>query len=165
MGIIDDLPKRYAIYPGDLDKLADKHDLLIEQNRGEWIDNGECARLPQVLTDVGYTGRWHRGPRVIDLAYLNPGTVIANFKIVDGNPKFPNENGWHAGLFDRFLHGAKLANGQPGTFSMFDQWKGAAPKPAGRRSVSILSPEYKKTHPRIAVPSNMADEFYVVVVP
>ena len=165
MSFIDSLPKRNAIYPGDFDKLADKYDLLIKQGKGEWVDNGQCARLPQVLTNVGYTGRWTPGPRVIDFAYLDPGTVIANFKIVNGKPIFPNENGWHAGLFDRFWHGAKMEGGLPCVFSMFDQWVGESRKPAGRRGVSILTPDYKRAYPQKAVPSNMADEFYVVVVP
>lgn len=165
MGFEDDLPKRNARYAGNFEELADKYDKLLEQGKGEWFDNGECARLPQVLTDVGWTGRWQPGPRVIDLDYLLPGTVIANFKFVQGKPKFPNQHGWHAGLFDRFWRGAKMVNGMPCEFSMFDQWSGAKRKAAGRRGVATLTPEFKNAHPEVDLPSNRADEFYVVVVP
>jgi hypothetical protein len=165
MGFEDGLPKRNARYVGNFEELADRYDELLEQGKGEWIDNGECARLPQVLTDVGWTGRWQPGPRVVDLDYLLPGTVIANFKLVNGKPKFPNQHGWHAGLFDRFWRGAKMVNGMPCEFSMFDQWNGTRRKAAGRRGVAMLTPEFKKAHPEVDVPSNRADEFYVVVVP
>lgn len=163
---IDDLPKRNARYPGNFDALADKYDKLIADKKPQWIDNGQCARLPQVLTDVGYTGRWHPGPRVVDLDYLLPGTVIANFKMVNGIPKFPNESGWHAGLFDKFWQGARLANGLPCVFSMLDQWYGPkSKKPAGRRGVAILTPEFIQAQPDMNSPANRADDFYVVVVP
>lgn len=166
MGAIDDLAKRNARYMGNFEELADKYDKLVLENKPEWFDNGQCARLPQVLTDVGYTGRWQPGPRVIDLDYLLPGTVIANFKIVNGKPKFPNEHGYHAALFDRFWRGAKMVNGLPCEFSMFDQWKGpGGSKGASRRGVAILSTEFRKANPRFDTPSNRADEFYVVVVP
>lgn len=162
MGAFDNLHKRNARYLGDYEALADKYDKYLADNNAQWFDNGECARLPQVLTDVGYTGRWQPGPRVIDLEYLLPGTVIANFKTVNGKPVFPNQHGWHAALFDRFWRGAKLANGLPCEFSMFDQWKS---KGAGRRGVAILTPAFIKAHPDINTPSNRADDFYVVVVP
>jgi hypothetical protein len=142
MGAIDDLVKRNARYMGDYEALADKYDKLLAENKPE------------------------PGPRVIDLDYLLPGTVIANFKMVNGKPKFPNEHGYHAALFDRFWRGAKLVNGLPCEFSMFDQWKGAGgAKGASRRGVGILSEEFRKANPRFDTPSNRADEFYVVVVP
>jgi hypothetical protein len=160
---IDDLPKRNVICQRNFEELADRHDLLIKKGKGEYLGRDkECAALPQFLTDVGYTGRWQPGPRVIDLTYLIPGTVIANFKTVNGKPKFPNKSGWHVGLFDKFWHGAIMVNGLPCEFSMFDQYDG---KPAGRRGVAILTPEWKKANPRWATPSNDASEFYVVVVP
>jgi hypothetical protein len=166
MGFMENLPGRNARYPGNYEALADKYDKLIADNKPEWLDNGQCARLPQVLTDVGYTGRWQPGPRVVDLDYLLPGTVIANFKLVDGKPRFPNQHGWHAGLFDRFWHGAKMVNGLPCEFSMFDQWKGPnSQKPAGRRGVAILTAGFINSHPEYNTASNRADDFYVVVVP
>jgi hypothetical protein len=168
MGVIDELPKRNVIYQGtfqglDFEALADKYDQLRLTNDGGYLGrNHECVALPQFLTDVGYTGRWQPGPRVIDLDFLLPGTVIANFKIVDGKPTFPNQHGWHAGLFDRFWRGARMVNGLPCKFSMFDQYDG---KPAGRRGVAILTPDWKKANPRFGTPSNDASEYHVVVVP
>jgi hypothetical protein len=168
MGIVDELPKRNVIYQGkfqglDFEALADKYDQLWQSGTGEYLGrNHECAALPQFLTDVGYTGRWWPGPRVIDLDYLLPGTVIANFKTVDGKSKFPNQHGWHVGLFDKFLRGARMVNGLPCEFSMFDQYEG---KPASRRGVAILTPEWKKANPRYGTPSNDASEYYVVAVP
>jgi hypothetical protein len=168
MGAIDDLPKRNSIYQGTFqglhfDELADKFDKLRKDGDGEYIGrNHECAALPQFLTAVGYTGRWHPGPRVIDLDFLLPGTVIANFKLVDGRLKYPNQHGWHVGLFDKFWRGAMMVNGLPCEFSMFDQYAG---KPASRRGVAILTPEWKKAHPDKATPANDASEYFVVVTP
>lgn len=119
MGVIDQLPKRNVIYQSThlglhFDDLADKYDLLRAKGAGAYLGRDqECAALPQFLTDVGYTGRWYPGPRVIDLAFLLPGTVIANFKLDNGQLKFPNQKGWHVGLFDKFWHGATMVNGLP----------------------------------------------------
>lgn len=164
MGFADNLPKRNVIYQGsDFQSFADSYHRLHEDMRGKYIGRDqECVALPQFLTDVGYTGQWQPGPRVIDLAYLHPGTVIANFKTVKGKPKFPNQNGWHVGLFGKFWRGAMMVNGLPCEFSMFDQFQG---KPASWRGVAILTPEWKKAHSRFAKPSNDAADFYVVVVP
>ena len=163
-----DLPKRNVIYQGtyrglQFEELADKYHQLYLDGKGEYLGRDqECPALPQFLTDVGYTGRWQPGPRVVDLAYLIPGTVIANFKIVDGRPKFPCESGWHVGLFGKFWRGATMTNGLPCEFSMFDQYHG---KPASWRGVAILTPEWKKAHPDKAKPANDAAEYYVVAVP
>lgn len=168
MGIADDLPKRMVIYQGnfqglDYDALVEKFNSLYLAGHGEYLGrNQECAALPQQLTDVGYTGRWTPGPRVIDLDFLPPGTVIANLKIIDGKSKFPNQSGWHAALFDQFRRGTIMVNGLPCEFSMFDQFHG---KPAGLRGVAKLTPEWKKSYPVFGTPSNDAAEFYVVVVP
>lgn len=156
----DDLPKRLAIYQGNMDALIDDY-----KKNPRFIANGECARLPQELTNVGWTGRWHRGPRVLDLAYLLPGTVIANFKLIDGQWKYPNEHGYHAGLFDRFYHGEVLSNKLPCLFTMFDQYNGQNPHRPGLRPMSILPDWYVKQFPKYNTPSNRADDFYVVVVP
>jgi hypothetical protein len=165
MGLADQLHKRNVIYQGDLEELKEKYALLAKQPGGyPYIDNGECARLPQVLTDVGYTGRWQPGPRVIDLTYLLPGTVIANFKFVNGVAKYPNQHGYHAALFQRFERGVVMSNGMPCAFSMIDQWVGKLGG-VGARGVAVLTPEYIKAHPATATPSNNAAEFYVVVVP
>ena len=165
---LEGLPKRNVIYQGSFqglqfEELADKYHKLYLDGRGQYLGRDqECPALPQFLTDVGYTGRWQPGPRVIDLAFLIPGTVIANFKIVNGRPKFPCENGWHVGLFGKFWRGAMMTNGLPCEFSMFDQYHG---KPAGWRGVATLTPEWKKAHPDKAKPANDASEYYVVAVP
>jgi hypothetical protein len=147
-----------VFYQGDLEALLKKW----KEEQTQQLDNGQCARLPQVLTSVGWTGRWQRGPRVLNSPHLLPGTVIANFKIVDGRPVFPNEHGYHAALFGKFYHGGKMTNGLPCEFSMIDQWVGKAP---GERGVAILTESFKKAHPQYDTPSNRADDFYVVLVP
>jgi hypothetical protein len=168
MGAIDELPKRNVIYQSTyeglhFDELADKFDELRKNDHGRYLGrDSACAALPQFLTDVGHTSRWHPGPRVVDLEFLPPGTVIANFKLVNGKLRFPNKSGWHVGLFDRFLRGARMVNGLPCEFSMFDQYDG---KHAGRRGVAILTLEWKKTHPGFATPANDAAEYHVVAVP
>lgn len=166
---IDDLAKRSARYPGDFDALVAKYELLAKNPKTRSqavIATGECARLPQALTDVGHTSRWRRGPRVLDLAFLLPGTVIANFKLIEGQWRYPNEHGYHAGLFDQFQYGKVLAYGLPCEFTIFDQYNGErGPKPAGLRPISILPDWYKKQYPRYDTPSNRADDFYVVAVP
>lgn len=151
-----ELPTRAVIYQGDLEELK-------KQWTRKWIADGECARLPQELTNVGWTGRWQPGPRVVDLAFLLPGTVIANFKLVEGHWKYPNEHGYHAGLFQRFEYGRVMANGQPAAFSMIDQWKGDHPKPVGERGLTASPPEQAKREHR--APCDNANEFYVVIVP
>ena len=147
-----------VIYPGDIQALLDETD---NRNIG-LLDNGECARLPQMLTDVGWTGRWQHGPRVLDSPHLLPGTVIANFKLIDGKWKYPNQHGFHAGLFIRFAHKAIMTNGFPCEFTMLDQWRGKLP---GERGMAILPESFKKEHPNLYTASNRADEFYVVLVP
>lgn len=168
MGVIDELPKRNVIYQNTyeglhFEDLADRLDDLRKNGQGRFLGrDSNCAALPQFLTDVGHTSRWHPGPRVVDLAFLLPGTVIANFKLVNGKLKFPNQNGWHVGLFDRFQHGALMVNGMPCHFSMLDQYHG---RPASRRGLAILTPEWKKAHPVHGTPANDAAEYHVVVVP
>jgi hypothetical protein len=164
----DELPKRNVIYQNRheglyFDELVERYDRLKREGRGQYLGRDhECVALPQYLTDVGYTGRWWPGPRVIDLDFLLPGTVIANFKTVNGVPTFPCQKGWHAGLFDKFWRGAMMANGLPCAFSMFDQYEG---KPAALRSLAILTADWKRAHPDKATPANDASEYYVVVVP
>lgn len=147
-----------VIYPGDLQTLLDETD---SQNLKQ-LDNGECARLPQMLTSVGWTGRWQRGPRVLDSPHLLPGTVIANFKLVNGKWKYPNEHGYHAGLFVKFAHRAIMTNGLPCEFTMLDQWVGKRP---GERGMAILPESFRQRRPNQYTASNRADEFYVVLVP
>lgn len=146
---------RNVIYQGDLDELKATW-------AGRFIADGECARLPQVLTDVGWTGRWLPGPRVVDLSFLLSGTVIANFKFVGGYWKYPNQHGYHAALFQRFEYGRVMANGEPAAFSMIDQWKGERPKPVGERGITAYTAERAKQLRK--QPCDNANEFYVVTV-
>jgi hypothetical protein len=142
---------RSVIYQGDLDGLQ-------LQYGGQYVLDHECAKLPQFFTDVGHTSRWQPGPRVVDLAYLNPGTVIANFVFENGRARYPNRHGYHAGLFDRFEH-RLLSNGQTSSFYMIDQWVG---KPISSRPIVGYTPEQAggRIHP-----CDNANEFYVVTVP
>ncbi len=147
-----------VLYRGDLDALLAK---WKEENILR-IANGQCARLPQVLVpEVGHTSGWIRGPRVLDSRDLLPGTVIANFKLVDGRWRYPNQEGWHAGLFRRFEGRRVMSNGLPCEFSMIDQWVDKAP---GERGMAILPDWFKKKLPKYDKPSNRADEFHVVLV-
>lgn len=157
------LHKRNVIYHGDLTDLADKYDQMKKVGAGQYIgQDQECVALPQFLTDVGYTGRWQPGPRVVDLEYLPPGTVIANFLFENGKARFPCKTGWHAALFDQFCRGTVMADGKPCEFVMFDQFHG---KPAARRWLPKLTSEWRKAHPGLPGLPNDAAEFYVVVVP
>jgi hypothetical protein len=142
---------RNVIYQGDLDA-------LLEQYRDQFVMDGECAKLPQFFTDVGHTSRWQPGPRVVDLAYLNPGTVIANFVFEQGRARYPNQHGYHAALFDRFEH-RLLSNGQSSSFYMVDQWVGKA---ISTRPVIGYTPAQAGS---LIHPCDNANEFYVVVVP
>lgn len=141
---------RNVIYQGNLDGLLDK------DAPHSYMD-GECAKLPQALTDVGWTGKWQPGPRVVDLAYLNPGTVIANFKFEDGKARYPNQHGYHAGLFYDF--GERRMGGGYARIWMIDQWHGKSVK---KRDKLARSPEEMKMG---FLPCDNANDFYVVVVP
>jgi hypothetical protein len=141
---------RNVIFQGDMDGL------LAEGAPQTYMD-GECAKLPQALTDVGWTGRWQPGPRVVDLAYLNPGTVIANFEFENGKARYPNRHGYHSGLFYEF--GERLMNGGYARIWMIDQWQG---KRVDKRYKLALTPEQMK---RGFQPCDNANDFYVVVVP
>jgi len=122
------------------------------------IDNGECARLPQKLTTVGWTGLWQRGPRVLDVARtLKPGTVIATFKLIDGKWQYPRPpatvHGYHAALF---MGADSYSEGKPMRIWMFDQWRRKWPSPRGVQVAPASSPK---------LPCDRAEEFYVVLVP
>lgn len=151
---------RPFIFRGNLEELKEKYELLAKQNPPEaYIDNKQCARLVQVLTGIGHTSTWRPGARVVDLKYLRPGTVVANFKSVDGKPIFPNQSAWHAGLFQRFEHG-KIIKGKRAHFTIIDQYPG---KPVGERAIQAFSPDEVKRLGK--TPANNANEYYVVMVP
>jgi hypothetical protein len=122
------------------------------------IGDGQCARLPQELTNVGHTSRWQPGERVVDVAKtLKPGTVIANFLFEYDKMWYPNSHGWHAALFVRG-EGYSVVTGKPSQIIMFDQWTDRAPN---LRPVRNWPPDIEKTKE----PSNIANEFFVVMVP
>lgn len=149
-----ELPSRSVIYQGDLDA-------LLADWRNKHIMDGECAKLPQFLTNVGHTSRWQPGPRVVELTYLLPGTVIANFMFdSSGRARYPNQHGYHAGLFHRFSR-ETMSNGRISTFRMIDQWAGNRPKHVGSR----LMGGYTRTEAPTISPCDNANDFYVVVVP
>lgn len=160
---------RPVVYAGDfealMNKWADQKTLDGVAHGATFIANGECARLPQELTNVGHTSRWHPGERVIDVAKtLKPGTVIANFVYKDGKPSYPNQHGYHAALFIR-AEGYSVVTGKPTRIWMFDQWRGIRPKVPGPRYVDIV------TERRVAAlgyrpqPCDDAAAFHVVLVP
>ena len=142
------------IYQGNVDALEDH----------EPFGDGECVALPQAVTDVGHTSTWRAGPRVVDLSYLNPGTVIANF-VFDGKGvgRFPNQHGYHAALFVGFGP-RSTATGRPMSIWMMDQWKNRRPKnTVHARSVDARG---ERSH-RQGNPygdSDNANQFYVVTV-
>jgi len=63
-----------VVYPGDFNALLKKWDeqRAVDEKEGKrtFIANGQCARLPQELTSVGHTSRWHPGDRVIRARYM-----------------------------------------------------------------------------------------------
>ena len=156
-----------VVYPGNLNDLIKKWE---EQRAKDWnedhdkltfIANGQCARLPQVLTSVGHTSRWQPGERVIDVARtLKPGTVIANFKLVDGKLKYPNAHRYHAAIFVRG-EGFSIVTGKPSQIIMFDQWIGSTPK---NSHAPGTRPVWVRTDSRYS-PCDNASEFFVVLVP
>lgn len=163
-----------VVYPGNFDELMKKwaaqraKDWAEDHDKFTVIANGQCARLPQALTSVGHTSRWRPGERVIDVARtLKPGTVIANFWFEYDKMWFPNAHGYHAALFIRG-DGYSVVTGKPSQIWMFDQWVGPAHSvkdshAPGPRPVRAYTYEQVKKNGRL--PSDNADDFYVVMVP
>lgn len=156
-----------VVYRGNLNDLVKKwenqreKDWAEDQKKITFIADGQCARLPQALTSVGHTSRWQRGDRVVDVAKtLKPGTVIANFKLVDGKWKYPNEHGYHAAIFVRG-EGFSVETAKPSQIIMFDQWVGAT---THRSHAPGNRPVRARADARYS-PSDNANEFFVVLVP
>ena len=141
-----------AVYMGDLGELMAAH------TNGFIGRNEECVALPQGATEVGYTGRWQPGAKVVDLPFLLPGTVIANFEFKDGKARFPNRHGFHAALF--MSYGNRLPKGGYTHFWVLDQWHG---HPIKRRNKNAFSAEEAKR--RHIMPADNANDYYVVMVP
>lgn len=164
-----------VIYPGNFNALLkeweDKAKAIFKEQGEEglkhlMIGSGECVALPQGLTGVGYTGRWQRGDRVLDVARtLKPGTVIANFKLIDGKWQYPHGpgvkvHGYHAALFmGADSYGTQT--GKPSRIFMFDQWRNPPPKWPSRRPVHVWPDAIAKAKQ----PCDKAEDFYVVLVP
>lgn len=158
-----------VIYTGDMNALVreweDKWRQTFKEKGKEglkhlMIGNGECVALPQGLTNVGWTGRWQRGERVIDVAKtLKPGTVIANFKLIDGKWQYPRPpaivHGHHAALF---MGADSFNEGKAARIQMFDQWRSGGGK--------WPSPRWVKVQPSasLRLPCDKAEDFYVVLV-
>lgn len=136
-----------TIYQGDVDAL---------QGHEPYRDGG-CVALVQALTNVGHTSLWRPGPRVVDLLYLNPGTVIANFV----NGRFPNRHGYHAALFMEFgMRG--MSSRRPGCIRVMDQYKGRMPNTVRWRDIYVRGDRSSAQGNPYADCDN-ADQFYVVV--
>jgi hypothetical protein len=121
------------------------------------VDGGECVRLVQHYTNVGNTTLWRQGERVLDLNFLVPGTVIANFTKQGRWPGKPKGN--HAALFVEF--GPRGPDGKPTTIVMMDQWTDSKKAAISARSVPSRG---QKLHSEgnIYDDSDNAEHFYVV---
>lgn len=163
-----------VVFPQDLNALIEKwteqrvKDWNEDHNKLTFIANGQCARLPQELTNVGHTSRWRAGDRVIDVARtLKSGTVIANFVFEYNESLFPSTHGYHAALFVR-AEDYSIATGKPRQIIMFGQWIGPAgtvedSHAPGHRPVRAYTYEQIKQNGRS--PCDNANDFYVVMVP
>lgn len=141
----------YFIYHGSVEKL-DGHKPFFD---------GECVALVQATTSVGPTSGWRPGPRVVDLSFLNPGTVIANF-VFDkkGVGRFPNKHGYHAALFIEF--GASgVTSGKPSSIQVMDQWRGRHPNVVKQRTIDSRGKSHAEGNPYND--ADNADQFYVVL--
>lgn len=144
---------RAVSYQGDLGELLAKY---WKKYAGR---DQECVALPQGVTEVGHTSRWQPGARVVDLAHLAPGTVIANFQFAHGKARFPNRSGYHAALFLDFGNRNTVLGGYT-HFWVLDQWTG---KPVARRNKNSSTPEVAR---RLGLhPADNANDYYVVMVP
>lgn len=141
----------YTIYPGNLDAL---------EGHAPFRD-GECVALVQATTNVGHTSGWRPGPRVVDLSFLNPGTVIANF-VFDkkGVGHFPNKHGYHAALFIEF-GGRSVSSGKAMSIHVMDQWRGRRENVVKRREIPGRGKSKAEGNPYSD--SENADQFYVVI--
>jgi len=139
-------------------------DEVLKKNKDQYIDNGECARLVQVLCpELGYHGRWQRGPRVVDvLPTLAVGTAVANFDLKDGLWVFPSKHGFHAGIYKQNGRGRVMKNGLVCVFTMVDQWRGQYVE---ERGLPHVTPEMREQNVKWTAAANNADEFYVILVP
>lgn len=118
--------------------------------------NGECVALPQAVTNVGHTIHWYPGSRVVDLSYLNEGSVIANFVFKRSRGRFPNKHGYHAAIFVGFA-ARNMTTGERSGIYVMDQWVGRSVRQ--RMIRAYTEAEAKRYH---IEPADNANEFYVV---
>jgi hypothetical protein len=138
----------YVIYRGDVENLEGH----------EPFRDGECVALVQETTRVGHTSHWRPGPRVVDLSYLNPGTVIANFVFDrNGRARFPNKHGYHAALFMGF-GGRSVSMSKVMRIQVMDQWVG---RKVGQRPIFSLGKS--RAEGSAYHDADHADQFFVVV--
>jgi hypothetical protein len=161
-----------VVYSGDfnalLKKWAEQKEKDQEAGTRTFIANGECARLPQELTNVGHSTRWRPGPPVVEVARtLRPGTVIANFDFELNTGVFPGTHGFHAALFVRG-EGYSVATGLPSQIIMFDQYNGTSKHTPGPRPVRAYTwaqlQEIKTRSGWVIQPCDNANQFCVVLV-
>jgi hypothetical protein len=95
----------------------------------------------------------------VDLSYLNPGTVIANF--VD--ERFPSRHGYHAALFMEFGP-RSMTSGRAGSIKVMDQFTGRQPRNLVKsRDIWARGDKpHKQGNPYLDCDN--ADQFYVVMV-
>jgi hypothetical protein len=144
---------RPVVFQGDLGEL-----LVTYWQKYAGRDQ-ECVAFPQAVTNVGFTGRWQPGERVVDLKFLLPGTVIANFKSENGKARFPNEHGYHAALFLTFGDRNMAKDGYT-HFWVLDQWP---QHPVKRRNKNAFSLDEMTR--RGWKPCDNANDYFVVMVP
>ncbi|HEX9173866.1 MAG TPA: BPSL0067 family protein [Telluria sp.] len=143
----------WLIYSGNIDRL--------QGNRP--IGDGDCVDLVQKLTSIGHTSRWQRGPRVVEMAFLNPGTVIANF-VPDGRGgwKFPNRHGSHAAFFVEFA--GRFLNGRQAGIVVMDQFVNRVPKNEVRARPIPSWGMKSKAEGNMYSDADNADQYFVVMV-
>lgn len=94
----------------------------------------------------------------MDLVFLQPGTVIANFKLKEGLlQRFPNTHGYHVSLFAGWSP-LKASTGEPLGIIVVDQWHN---RRVGPRTIKVYSEAEAKS--RRILPCDNANEFYVVM--
>lgn len=120
--------------------------------------DGNCVALVQTLTNVGYTGFWSPGLRVMDSVYLPVGCVIATFE----KGRYANRRtGNHACLFLEFGP-VSQTTGKPTFIRVMDQWNGGNPPRTKIMSREIWPRGKSHWEGSPFADSENADTYYVV---
>ena len=118
--------------------------------------DGNCVALVQDLTNVGYSGFWSPGLRVMDCVHLPVGCVIATFE----QGRYANRpRGNHACFFLEFGP-ISQTTGKPSSIIVMDQW--IAPDRPNIKSRSIWPRGKSHWQGNPYLDSDNADTFYVV---